>query len=195
MSSPEIPESESLNALALALEHYRDPSGELQQPGITSASECLENALARLGVSLQQADVEIQVPPLPDIVCHPAALVRVFQNLIGNALKYRSDRQPEIYVSAHRDREFWTFAVTDNGIGFPAARAESIFGLLGQTGGKSHGGAGLGLCRRLLEHYGGTIWAESSVGYGSTFFFSLPAYTASAATSTDSGIALECPPF
>lgn len=163
--------------LSSLLQYYKDDSGMPAEPRLISAGECLQTALSHLKGSLAQAEADVQYHPLPDVMCHPVAMVQIFQNIIANSLKYRSHRAPEIYISAHPEREFWTFAITDNGIGFSPSKAESIFDFFGRAHGKDHSGSGIGLalCRRLVEHYGGSIWAESSVGYGSTFFFTLPA--------------------
>jgi light-regulated signal transduction histidine kinase (bacteriophytochrome) len=97
--------------------------------------------------------------------------------LISNALKYRAGRVPQISVSAERNGAFWLFAVEDNGIGIPAEFRTQIFGIFKRLHDrKSYPGTGIGLaiCQKIVERYGGRIWAESEVGEGSKFLFTLP---------------------
>jgi light-regulated signal transduction histidine kinase (bacteriophytochrome) len=106
----------------------------------------------------------------------------LFQNLIGNAIKYRSpERAPAIHVAAERHRMEWSFAVSDNGIGIPPQYKENIFGLfqrLHTSEEYSGTGIGLAICQRIVAQYHGRIWVESEAGRGSTFRFTLPAIAA-----------------
>ncbi len=113
---------------------------------------------------------------LPSVHGHDARFVQLFQNLIGNAIKYRGKLQPRIHVSAeYRDAE-WRFAVADNGIGIEAEYYLTIFGVFKRLHGSAIPGSGIGLaiCQRVVERYGGRIWVESKVGWGTTFYFTLP---------------------
>ena len=103
-------------------------------------------------------------------------LMHIFQNLIGNALKYRREEPPSIRVVAEQRESDWIFAVQDNGIGIDPAHKERIFGLFRRLHGNEIPGTGIGLaiCKRIIEHHGGRIWVESEPGVGSTFFFTLP---------------------
>jgi signal transduction histidine kinase len=109
---------------------------------------------------------------------HATQLQQLFQNLIGNAIKYcRPDVRPVIDVQARRDNDYWLFSVRDNGIGIESDYKERIFGLFKRlhTGDEYSGtGIGLAICQRIVERYRGRIWVESEPGKGSTFFFSLP---------------------
>jgi light-regulated signal transduction histidine kinase (bacteriophytochrome) len=105
-------------------------------------------------------------------------IVQAFQNLIGNALKYRSGPQPEIRISAERSGDEWIISVADNGIGFDMAYAVRIFEMLQRLHSRdqySGTGIGLAIVKRIVERHGGRIWAESEPGKGSTFFFTLTA--------------------
>jgi signal transduction histidine kinase len=101
---------------------------------------------------------------------------QLLQNLISNALKYRREEPPVIRVEAKREGGLWTFSVSDNGQGFEQQYAERIFGLFQRLHGRDVEGTGMGLSisRRIVERHGGHIWAESTPGVGSTFYFSLP---------------------
>ncbi|RYZ63180.1 MAG: GHKL domain-containing protein, partial [Proteobacteria bacterium] len=102
---------------------------------------------------------------------------QLFQNLIANALKFRSSDPPMIDIAAQSDGESWIYSVKDNGLGFDPEFRESIFEVYKQleTNQKDQGtGLGLASCRRVVEMHGGSIWAESKLGVGSTFFFKLP---------------------
>jgi signal transduction histidine kinase len=101
----------------------------------------------------------------------------LFQNLLGNSIKYRSpDRPAKIHVSSRSHGSQWLISIHDNGIGFSPEYAEAIFTPFRRLHGKEYAGTGVGLaiCRRILERYGGKIWAESVPGEGSTFYFTLP---------------------
>ncbi len=102
---------------------------------------------------------------------------QIFQNLIGSALKYRSEAPPVVHVGARRDGDEWTFSVKDNGIGIDPKYQAQVFGLfkrLHSVAEYTGTGIGLAICKKLVERYGGRIWVESQEGEGSTFFFSIP---------------------
>ncbi len=104
-------------------------------------------------------------------------LVQVFQNLVGNAIKYRSEKPPQVHVSAAKNRtEEWVFSVRDNGIGIDPQFAEKVFAMFSRLNGSKYPGSGIGLalCRKLVERLGGRIWVESKHGRGSDFSFTIP---------------------
>jgi len=104
-------------------------------------------------------------------------LVRVFLNLIGNSVKYRSGQKPQIDISVKDLGNDWIFVVKDNGIGFDMRHAEEIFGMFKRLHNPSRyegSGVGLALCKVVIQRCGGRIWAESEQGKGSAFFFTLP---------------------
>jgi signal transduction histidine kinase len=114
---------------------------------------------------------------LPTILYNPRQLAQVFQNLVGNALKYRREVEPpRIYISVHRSVTDWVFSVRDNGIGFDAEEGERIFEVFKRLHGPAIEGTGIGLsiCKRIVENHGGRIWAESEPGVGSRFYFTVP---------------------
>jgi signal transduction histidine kinase len=102
----------------------------------------------------------------------------VFQNLLGNSIKYRSAEPPKIHVNARKLNGFYEFGVADNGIGVDPEHHDRIFGVFKRLHGKEVPGTGIGLaiCRKIIESHGGRIWVESEPGKGATFKFTLPAH-------------------
>ncbi len=173
----------------------------LGQPG-TAFSETdmrvpVGDAIANLKLAIEESGTHIDVDPLPSAVVDPYQITQLFQNLIGNAIKFRKtglgDGQeslkpeaPCVHISAvHRAGE-WVFAVRDNGMGFEPAYASKIFVIFQRLHGREYSGTGIGLaaCKRIVERHGGRIWVESEPGRGSTFFFSIPDHAAEAAAAT-----------
>ncbi len=142
------------------------------------AGEALAAALANLEGSVSESGARITADPLPTLQVHGAHLQQLFQNLIGNAIKYRSNiRPPVVHVTAERQDGHWIFAVSDNGIGIDPDYKERIFGLfkrLHTSDEYSGTGIGLAICQRIVDRYQGRIWVESEPGRGSTFRFLLP---------------------
>jgi signal transduction histidine kinase len=103
-------------------------------------------------------------------------LMQLFQNLISNSIKYRSEATPRIHVSAEKDAEGWLFAVRDNGVGIAAEDADRVFGMFKRLHGSEIPGTGMGLalCKKVVERQGGRIWVESEAGRGATFKFTIP---------------------
>ena len=137
----------------------------------------LKEVLMSLFVGIEETGAQISIGSLPQVKAWEGRLNQLFQNLIGNALKYRKlDTAPEIRISAEQHEGAWRFAVQDNGVGFDMQYAESIFGVFKRLHREEYEGAGIGLsvCKRIVERHGGRIWASSTPGDGSTFCFSLP---------------------
>ncbi len=146
--------------------------------GTADLSASLREALAALKDRIEEAGPAITADPLPTVRGDTSQMCHVFQNLVSNALKYRQSGVPlQIHISAKRDGNDWTISVRDNGIGFEPRYAARIFGLFKRLHKKEeYPGTGLGLaiCQRIVERYGGRIWAEGSLGDGAAFHFSLP---------------------
>jgi len=142
------------------------------------ANEALQAALANLAFAIAQSGATIDSGPLPSVKVHSTHLQQLFQNLIGNAIKYRSpERAPSITVRAEHDNGQWIFAVSDNGIGIAPEYKETVFVIFKRLhGGDQYSGSGIGLaiCQRIVERYHGRIWVESEPGVGSTFRWTLP---------------------
>lgn len=140
-------------------------------------SAALDDALSLLQNSIRESGAVIIVAPLPRVRGNALQMTHVFQNLLSNALKYRKKEvRPEIRVSAAQQRSQWIISIEDNGIGFEGQFADHVFGLFKRLHSDDYPGTGLGLaiCTRIVERYGGRIWAEGRPGEGATFRFSLP---------------------
>lgn len=133
-------------------------------------------ALLNLQAAIKESGAVVTLDPLPAVTGDQSRLALVMQNLIGNAIKYRSAEPPIIHVSAARNEGNWVFCVADNGAGFDMKFAERIFGLFKRLHGKEFPGTGIGLsiAKKVIEIHKGRIWAESEPGKGSRFYFTLP---------------------
>jgi signal transduction histidine kinase len=141
------------------------------------ANEILENTLSNLQRSIEESDAVVTHDSLPAVYIQEIHLVQLFQNLIGNALKYRGKRKAYVKISAARQDAAWLFSVQDNGIGIDPQYKEQIFGLfkrLHTAADYSGTGIGLAICQKIVERYGGSIWVESALGEGATFYFTVP---------------------
>lgn len=148
--------------------------GELRS---VNANEALEKALANLELVIEETSTLVQHEELPSIEADELQLVRLFQNLISNAIRYRKDKgTPHIKVNSFKDDDGkLVISVEDNGIGIPADKFDDVFMIFNRlkTGRVSEGtGIGLALCKRIMERHGGRIWLESEEGKGTTFFVS-----------------------
>lgn len=142
-----------------------------------SCTEVVQQALRNLEVAIAEAEATILYGDLPWIVADAAQLVQVFQNLIGNAIKFRGEHKPCIQIEATLQDTTWLFCVRDNGIGFEPEYADRIFVIFQRLHSRaeySGTGMGLAICKKIIERHGGTIWAESSPHQGSCFYFTLP---------------------
>jgi PAS domain S-box-containing protein len=149
-----------------------------QPVGSADLSAALAEAVSVLKSRIDETGAVITADALPRVRGETKQLAHVFQNLLSNSLKYRSpDGPPEIRVAVLNDRDQAVISVRDNGIGFDQQYAACIFGLFKRLHHDEYPGTGLGLaiCQRIVERYGGRIWAESSAGEGATFYLSLPA--------------------
>ena len=143
----------------------------------TDAAQVLARALTNLRNSVEEVGARITFDGLPVVMGDPSLLTQLFQNLIGNAVKFRSSERPcEIHVGCKRNADQWEFSVADNGIGIASEHHDRIFEIFRRlhTRQKYTGtGIGLAICKRIVERHGGRIWVESSPGEGSTFRFVL----------------------
>lgn len=136
----------------------------------------LQGAMMNLQLTISENHAEITHGPLPTVTGDEIQLTQVFQNLIGNAIKYKSDQPPRIAVTAQEAGDEWTICVQDNGIGLDTQYGERIFGIFKRLHGRELPGTGMGLaiCKRIIERHNGRIWVESEPGKGARFCFTLP---------------------
>jgi len=144
----------------------------------TSTPNILQWALMNIDRQAKDAGAKITYGSLPVVEADQMQLLQVFQNLLGNAIKYRSAEAPVIHVSAVREGDFYEFSVQDNGIGVAPEHHERIFGVFKRLHGKEIPGTGIGLaiCRKIIESHGGRLWIESELGKGATLKFTLRAH-------------------
>jgi PAS domain S-box-containing protein len=144
---------------------------------VTDCAAILEGVLANLSVAIQESGAVVTHDPLPTVLADPTQLAQVFQNLLSNALKFRSERPPAIHIGVEHREEAWVFAVHDNGIGIEPRYFERIFGIFQRLHTRrTYPGTGIGLaiCKKIVERHGGRMWVASPPGQGATFFFTLP---------------------
>jgi len=143
----------------------------------TDMSEILESTLENLKVGIREAKATITSDCLPKLNVDSTQIAQLFQNLIGNAIKFRSKEAPEIRIGAMKRQDTWLFSIKDNGIGIDPQYTERIFMIFQRlhTRRKYPGtGIGLAICKKIVERHGGKIWVESTPEKGSTFYFTLP---------------------
>ena len=139
--------------------------------------DVVDEALKNLKAAVEDTEASVTRHGLPTLPADGAQMVQLFQNLIGNALKFHGEEPPAVQVSAVEGETEWVFAVMDNGIGIEAEQLERIFGMFQRLHSAEEvpgTGIGLAICKRIVERHGGQIWATSESGKGSTFYFTLP---------------------
>lgn len=144
----------------------------------TDCNAVLETAVKNLHAAIHESGAQVTHDPLPTVLADGSQLLQVFQNLVGNALKFRGSDPPAIHLSASKKRSEWIFSVADNGIGVAPEYAEVIFVIFKRLHTRAEypgSGIGLSICKKIIERQGGRIWVESQPGQGATFQFTLPA--------------------
>ncbi len=156
-------------------------AGSAEGPaGPVDCGTVVEKVLLNLQAAVEENEAEVRWNSLPVVQAHEIRLIQLFQNLVGNAIKYRRPDAPRVAISAERRETEWMFSVEDNGIGIRPEYAQQVFGIFKRLHGHTYPGTGIGLaiCQRIVERYGGRIWVESTPGCGSKFCFTLPVTTA-----------------
>jgi PAS domain S-box-containing protein len=165
------------NLLTALLDYSRVANASPAISPVADAGSAVNAALLNLSSVIDQVRASVETGPLPVVRLADIHLVQLFQNLIGNALKYRKQGEaPVIRISAKSEAGgMWLFSIVDNGIGIESEYLTQIFGIFKRLHGPSFEGTGIGLalCQKIVERGGGRIWAESEPGRGSTFFFTL----------------------
>ena len=170
--------AERMQALILALLSYSrvgTSGGDLEEVDFDFA---FQQALANLQSAITETQARVTVGPLPTLLGDVGQITQLFQNFVGNALKYRGERAPEVQVAARLEADEWIFSIRDNGVGIEPQYFERIFMIFQRLHTrKEYPGTGIGLaiCSKIVERHGGRLWVESTAGEGSTFFFTIPA--------------------
>ena len=143
----------------------------------TNVTAVLTRALANLQKALTESQTVVTQDPMPTVPGDALLLVQLFQNLIGNAIKFCKDGPPRVHVSAERQQNYWVFSVRDNGIGIDPEHAEQVFVIFQRLHRREEypgSGVGLAICKKIVEQHSGRIWVDSAPGAGSTFSFTIP---------------------
>jgi light-regulated signal transduction histidine kinase (bacteriophytochrome) len=153
-------------------------AGEVAEPANepVRVDGVVRDAITNLQSAITETHALVSCGQLPVVTANRLHLAQVFQNLIGNALKYRSEQSPRINVTGLEQDQQWLFTVEDNGIGIQPEYQAQIFGIFKRLHGQEYPGTGIGLaiCKKIVERHGGSIWVESELGKGSRFSFTLP---------------------
>jgi light-regulated signal transduction histidine kinase (bacteriophytochrome) len=170
--------SKRMKYLVEDLLSYARIATEVERPSSVALDEDLEAAITHLSQAIAESNATVTHDPMPTVPVDRGQIVRLFQNLVGNAIKYRKPGQsPNVHIAAKRRGAEWVISVKDDGIGFDPKYASMIFTPFKRlhTAEEYPGtGVGLAICKRIVQAQGGRIWAESEVGKGTTFFFTLP---------------------
>jgi hypothetical protein len=150
-----------------------------QEIGEVDLDDCLERALRSLSTALEESDARVEADPLPTVTGDATLLTQVFQNLLGNAVKFRGEDSPRVRITCRQDGDMWEIACRDNGIGIPGQYAEKVFVVFQRLHPRDEydgTGIGLAMCRKIVEFHGGHLWLVQprDDGPGAEFRFTLP---------------------
>ncbi|MBD2203115.1 PAS domain-containing protein [Calothrix sp. FACHB-1219] len=186
--------AQRMQTLINDLLNYSRVSTRAQPFKLVDCNTVLAKAIANLQIAIQESQATITAEPLPQVVADNSQLIQVFQNLLANAIKFRQEEPPQIYITATRNTiesnpenshhnslaAEWLFSFRDNGIGLESQYAEKIFVIFQRLHSRSKypgTGIGLAICKKIVERHGGRIWMESKPGTGSIFYFTIPEET------------------
>ena len=147
---------------------------ELKQ---TDCGAVVNVALENLRGAIEESDAVVSCDPMPTVLAD-SQIGQVFQNIVGNSIKYRNESPPKVHIGAERKKGEWLFGVKDNGIGIDAENSDRIFVPFQRLHADERiagTGIGMAICKKIVERHGGRIWVESELGEGSTFYFTIPA--------------------
>ncbi len=148
-----------------------------REPVLVSCAAALSQARVNVAGEIRRSGASVEATDLPSVRAELSLITSLFQNLISNAIKFRGDKPPVVQISADRADDYWLFSVADNGIGVEPEYADRIFVIFQRLHDRAaYAGTGIGLamCRKIVEHYGGRIWLDTSYRDGARFCFTLP---------------------
>ena len=157
---------------------YARVDSQGKTPTLIKSEDVMKNVLDSLKIAIEESHAEIIRDELPAVYADNMQLAQLFQNLIGNALKFHGECPPHIRIGAERNGDKWIFRVADNGIGIDMQYAERVFQMfqrLHERGRYDGSGIGLAIAKKIVERHGGRIWFESKLEKGTTFYFTMPA--------------------
>jgi light-regulated signal transduction histidine kinase (bacteriophytochrome) len=166
-----------LGALLTDLRQYIFLSeSEEESKTLVDCNAVLRTVTENLSGTVEESRAQILFESLPSVYAIEILLIQIFQNLISNSIKYRSQHDPVVYISAERSANGWIFSVRDNGIGIEANQVDYVFGVFKRLHGREYAGTGIGLaiCKAAVERLGGRIWVKPHEGPGTTIQFSIP---------------------
>jgi light-regulated signal transduction histidine kinase (bacteriophytochrome) len=166
-----------MKSLISALLEYSRVEGSEKDFKEFDSQLALDKALANLALKIEDSGARITQDVMPHIRADMTQIIQLFQNLMGNAIKFQKGKTPEIHIGAERKPSEWQFSVRDNGIGIRPEYLERIFILfqrLHKRGEYPGTGIGLAICKKVVERHGGRIWVESAPEQGTTFYFTIP---------------------
>lgn len=165
-----------MNELVDTLAHYALLDRDIRFERV-AIDDVMDQVLDHLHMMIKERSAKIERSTLPKVIGHGPQLAQLFQNLIGNGIKYNQNPEPTVRVATERDGEDWLVTIEDNGIGIPKDKLKTVFEPFQRLWSQdTYEGTGLGLaiCRKIVERHGGRIWCESIIGEGSRFIFTLP---------------------
>lgn len=171
--------AERMQAMIADLLAYARLSSEEREMALTDLGQVLQQVQQDLSLTIAESEAVIEVGDLPEIMINPTDIRRVFQNLLSNALKFRGETVPHIQIAASQLQKHWLISVEDNGIGMSENAVEDIFVMFKRLHKRTdYDGTGIGLaiCKKIIDYYDGSIWAESKLGEGTTVHIKLPSH-------------------
>ena len=165
-----------MNTLVSGLLEYSRISSVGKPFTNVNLTDLLKKVQSDLKISIEESKSDLVIFELPEIYCDELQIRQLFQNLISNAIKFRSESAPIIKISAERADRHWLFKVEDNGIGIDMKFKDQVFQIFSRLHSQDKypgSGIGLSICKKILERHGGQIWLESASGQGTTIFFTI----------------------
>lgn len=180
LTTTAVAAAKRMQTLVKELLHFSQTSRVSLNSDVVDCHQIIENIKFELSELIKEANATIECESNISVETDAALFIQVFQNLISNAIKFRSTKAPHILIKAEKTDSEWIFSVSDNGIGIEEKYADRIFLIFQRLhGGEDYPGSGIGLavCKKIIERWGGRIWFKSKIHEGTTFYFTIPLQT------------------